>query len=196
MLHNIICCCLQFYMSLVVDIATFNLWKASKRKFRLVLIWPFKKKYQKVILLVQFKDFPGYFFPGYGFQHAFMCPVLSFSLLAFRFDLFVDHCNICFLNWFYAHLFDLLGSIKNIKTGLYLTSLYPRPFVFQVKSDVRRLKGIPALVSMLDIPNKEVRFCLFSPHLSVHSLLDVCYYRWGELGGVKERLKGCSVFLT
>lgn len=137
-----------------------------------------------------------------GFQHAYcvcmyMCIVLWFSLLAFWFDLFVDHCNICFLKLvFFAHPFDLLGSIKNINTGLYLTSLYPRPFVFQVKSDVRRLKGIPALVSMLDIPNKEVCFCLFSPHLSVHSLLDVCYYRWGDLGGVKERLKGCSVFLT
>lgn len=35
-------------------------------------------------------------------------------------------------------------------------------FVFQVKSEVRRLKGIPALVSMLDNPNKEV-CVLFSP---------------------------------
>lgn len=35
-------------------------------------------------------------------------------------------------------------------------------FVFQVKSDVRRLKGIPALVSMLDIPNKEVSLLIFS----------------------------------
>lgn len=31
------------------------------------------------------------------------------------------------------------------------------PSDLQVKSDVRRLKGIPALVSMLDNPNREVR---------------------------------------
>lgn len=35
-------------------------------------------------------------------------------------------------------------------------------FVVQVKSDVRRLKGIPALVSMLDNPNKEVSLLIFS----------------------------------
>lgn len=35
-------------------------------------------------------------------------------------------------------------------------------FVFQVKSDVRRMKGIPALVSMLDNPNKEVSLLIFS----------------------------------
>lgn len=34
-------------------------------------------------------------------------------------------------------------------------------FVLQVKSDVRRLKGIPALVSMLDNPNKEVSLLIF-----------------------------------
>lgn len=33
---------------------------------------------------------------------------------------------------------------------------------YQVKSDVRRLKGIPALVSMLDNPNKEVSLLIFS----------------------------------
>lgn len=35
-------------------------------------------------------------------------------------------------------------------------------FVVQVKADVRRLKGIPALVSMLDNPNKEVSLLIFS----------------------------------
>lgn len=35
-------------------------------------------------------------------------------------------------------------------------------FVLQVKSEVRRLKGIPALVSMLDNPNKEVSLLIFS----------------------------------
>ena len=34
------------------------------------------------------------------------------------------------------------------------------PFYLQVKSDVRRLKGIPSLVSMLDIPNREVSLLL------------------------------------
>lgn len=34
-------------------------------------------------------------------------------------------------------------------------------FALQVKSDVRRLKGIPALVSMLDNPNREVGLLTF-----------------------------------
>lgn len=150
-----------------------------------------------MILLLQFKDFPCYFFSIDGLPTCFhVYCALIFSVGVLIWFIWGSLQHFLFKTYFFAHPFDVLGSIKNINTGLYLTSLYPRPFVFQVKSDVRRLKGIPALVSMLDIPNKEVCFCLFSPHLSVHSLLDVCYYRWGDLGGVKERLKGCSVFLT
>lgn len=50
------------------------------------------------------------------------------------------------------------------------------PFDLQVKSDVRRLKGIPALVSMLDNPHREVSLLFFSKAFcSLFAVLEGCY---------------------
>lgn len=65
-------------------------------------------------------------------------------------------------------------------------------FAIQVKSDVRRLKGIPALVSMLDNPNREVGLLIFLCGFQFIFLLKCVLI---ELFQVKVKIKGCSVLL-
>lgn len=50
----------------------------------------------------------------------------------------------------------MLIEVVGLMGFINLTNVLIGSVDFQVKSDVRRLKGIPALVSMLDNPNREV----------------------------------------
>lgn len=63
---------------------------------------------------------------------------------------------------------------------------FPPPLIFQVKSDVRRMKGIPALVSMLDNPNKEVSLLFLSmDYCKSFTFREVCYdWTWWGTSGV------------
>lgn len=91
--------------------------------------------------------------------------------------------------YFYCSVlaFKFTGLFKQGKLdSVWPSSLVISVLVYQVKSDVRRMKGIPALVSMLDNPNKEVSL-MFFPWIKF-VVFGLC--------GVKVRFKGCSVFLT
>lgn len=91
-------------------------------------------------------------------------------------------CYPVSLFWSLACLFIL--DLIIVLHGFYLNNITNShshygcvpPFYFQVKSDVRRLKGIPALVSMLDNPHREVSLLFFSKAFcSLFAVLEVCY---------------------
>lgn len=67
----------------------------------------------------------------------------------------------------------------SLRKCVYIVNL----FVFQVKSEVRRLKGIPVLVSLLDHPSKEVH------HSACGALKNISY---GQDQDNKIAIKNCE----
>lgn len=89
-------------------------------------------------------------------------------------------CYSVSLFWALACLFIL--DLIIVLHGFYLNNITNAHshcvlfFDLQVKSDVRRMKGIPALVSMLDNPHREVSLLFFSKAFcSLFAVLEGCY---------------------